>query len=282
MRREVEKSRVRRIRSGLPKKERIPAKFHLTFERSTTGKLPVHLALVWDGGRYEKDMVLHGLASHIESWLREMLQCSKHRVDSGYLSFYGENDGAELAIDFLGKVACISILSFADDHPKSALSVNRKHFERQVRSMYDYLRTKEWQDGCRALEEREFTEFSTVPDCEAPESVIEMEAYKSDSVGWCFSVNQIHKFCDTELMDVQEARSFFEALTKAGDGFHFLSMHGEFYCDYFKVWVRGETSRVQLCCISNSGVYRHDHHMTVRSDGLREQAEKVLAVLESA
>ena len=112
MREKVEKGMVRRIRSGLPKKDRVPAKFHLSFERSTTGKLPVHLALVWNGGRYEKNMVLHGLASDIESWLREVLQCSKHRVDSGYLSFYGENDGVELALDFLGKVACISIFSF--------------------------------------------------------------------------------------------------------------------------------------------------------------------------
>lgn len=141
--------------------------------------------------------------------------------------------------------------------------------------------TKEWQDGCRALEEKEFTEFSTIPECEAPQAVIGMEADTPDSVGWRFSVNQIHKFCDTEYMDVQDARSFFEALTKAGDGFHFLSMPGEFYCDYFKVWIHGGTSRIQLCCVSNSGSYMYDQHMTVSSDELREQAAKVLAVLLS-
>lgn len=279
MRGEVEKSRVRRIRSGLPKKERILAKFHLTFERSTTGKLPVHLALVWDGGRYEKDMVLHGLASHIESWLREVLQCSKHRIDSAHLYFHGEKDGAMLEVVFLGKIVCISILGFSNNGHTGIFSVNRKDFMRQVRSMYDYLRTEEWQDGCRALEEREFTEFSTVPDCEAPETVLELEADRPNSIGWHFSVDQIRNFCDAEFVNGQEVRSFFEELARGEEGFHFLSMPSEFYCDYFKVWVRGETSRVQLCCISNSGAYKHDHHMTVRSDGLREQAEKVLAVL---
>ena len=278
----VEKGRVRLIRSRLPKKERIPAKFHLTFGRSTTGKLPVHLALVWAGGRYEKDMVLHGLASQIESWLREMLQCDKHRIDSAHLYFQGEKDGAMLEVVFLGKVVCISILGFDDDHPKSALSVNRKHFERQVRSMYDYLRTEEWKNGCTELAKKEFTEFSTIPECEAPEAVLELEADRPNSIGWHFSVDQLRNFCDAEFVNGQEVRSFFEEVAEAEDGFYFLSMPSEFYCDYFKVWVRGETSRVQLCCISNSGAYRHDHHMTVRSDVLREQAEKVLAVLESA
>ena len=279
MREEVEKSCVRRIRSGLPKKERIPAKFHLTFGRSTTGKLPVHLDMVWDGGRYEKDMVLHGLASQIESWLREMLQCDKHRIDSAHLYFQGEKDGAMLEVVFLGKVVCISILGFADDHPKSALSVNRKHFERQVRSMYDYLRTEEWKNGCTELAKKEFTEFSTVPDCEAPEDSIEMSANLPEKAWWTFYVNQQIQICDGEFINDKPVRAFFDDILQGKDGFYYLTMPDLCYCSYIKVWVHGETARVQMCTITESGKYKRDQRITVQSSRLREQAAKVYSVL---